>query len=713
VAYPFAPVGPNAVGGAEQILTHLDTALAAAGHTSLVLACAGSQTAGALVALPETRSPLTDAQRARTHAEAGARLAHIIRSNAVDLVHMHGLDFLAYLPEPGIPVLATLHLPAAWYPKSIFALDRPNTFLHCVSRAQHQACPPCAAMLPPIGNGVPVERLNHSHHSKRRFALALGRICPEKGFHLALDAAQKARLPMLLAGEVFPYVTHQQYFQEQIVPRLSSTRRFLGPVGFARKRRLLSAAQCLLIPSLAPETSSLVAMEALACGTPVIAFATGALPDIIENGKTGWLVKDEREMVEAIGALDSLRPDVCRAEARRRFGLERMIDDYMAVYRRLIEASRTAARVAARVTHVAPPPGPTWSPSAATTPTFSVSAEACDRIAFDAQSVTDLASLEEIRTEWVDLFARCPTATPFQSPDWLLPWWRWLGSGDLLSCAVRVEGRLCGFLPAYIEIDGQSGQRCLRFLGAGISDYLDALIDPDFQSFVLKVLVSWLRQQRGLWTTCDFSPLPCASALRSDWELHGLKAQIDSCDCCPVVQLPGAGQELAGSVPAHQLGNLAYYRRRAERTGRTETEAATAEDCAELLESFFALHQARWRPRGTEGVVNTQAVQSFHKDSAGATIRSGMLRLYVARLDDRPIAALYGFSHNRTFYYYLSGFDPSFERLSPGTIIIGHAVEEALRQGATRFDFLRGQEPYKYLWGAKDSLNYRLQLWPE
>ena len=108
--------------------------------------------------------------------------------------------------------------------------------------------------------------------------------------HLGLDAAAIASVPVLVGGQVFPYPDHERYFADEIAPRLTGTRCFLGPVAFARKRRLLTAARCLLIRCRVPEAISLVAMEALACGTPVIAFRAGALPKIIEDGRTGFLV---------------------------------------------------------------------------------------------------------------------------------------------------------------------------------------------------------------------------------------------------------------------------------------------------------------------------------------------------------------------------------------------------------------------------------------
>ena len=332
VAYPLTPVGPDAVGGAEQILSSMDSAMVRAGHLSLVIACEGSQTEGELLATQGWNRGLNDDVRRWGQRQHKIAIEQALERYRVDLIHMHSLDWHAYLPASDVPLLATLHLPLSWYPEHVLGMHRPRTFLNCVSRTQRAMCktPHLPAFV--VENGVPLARLRGRAHRKRDYVIGLGRICPEKGYHFALDACRRRGMPMILAGEIFPYKAHLDYFEHEIRPRLDGQRRFVGPVGLDRKRRLLVGARCLLVPSLVEETSSLAAMEALACGTPVIAFSTGALPEIVEQGRTGFVVRDVDEMTEALGCVDEIDPEECRRSATERFSGDRMTRDYLALY---------------------------------------------------------------------------------------------------------------------------------------------------------------------------------------------------------------------------------------------------------------------------------------------------------------------------------------------------------------------------------------------
>jgi Glycosyl transferases group 1/Glycosyltransferase Family 4 len=344
VAYPFTELSPDPVGGAEQILMHIDRALVDAGHCSLVMAAQGSEVSGHLVPIPVYGSTCADApisEQLRREIEATVRLAvaRACEEENVDLVHLHGSDFYAYLPPACIPTLITLHLPLGWYPYGSLQPDRANIWFNPVSCSQAALRWKGLELLAPIENGVRVGDAGPAR--KGKFALALGRICPEKQFHLAMEACVRAAMPLLLAGAIHRWPEHQLYFKQEIEPRLAGDCHWLGRVSGERKRRLLTAARCVLVSSQ-DETCSLVAMEAIAAGTPVVAFRVGALPEVIDEGKTGYLVDDVQEMAEAVRLVDRLDPEVCRAAARERFDIKRSTARYLALYERLAARASTA-----------------------------------------------------------------------------------------------------------------------------------------------------------------------------------------------------------------------------------------------------------------------------------------------------------------------------------------------------------------------------------
>jgi glycosyltransferase involved in cell wall biosynthesis len=335
VAFPFAPVSRDSVGGAEQILAACAAAVVRGGYRSIVIACEGSKVAGELIPVPGTRRADDPHARATAHANHRKAIDDAISRFRVDVVHFHGLDFDAYLPSEGVPALVTLHLAPFAYNAAALGSERAGTYFNCVSQTQHGSCAKIPDLLAPIINGVDLERLRPDLQARRVHTLVLARICPEKGIHLAIEAAKKADADLVIAGEVFPYADHERYFAEEIRPRLDARRVFVGPIGFARKRELLQSARCLLVPSLIEETSSLVAMEAMACGTPVIGFRRGALSEIIDDGVTGVLVDDADAMAAATAMADAFAASACAKTARRRFSAARMGRDYIALYERL------------------------------------------------------------------------------------------------------------------------------------------------------------------------------------------------------------------------------------------------------------------------------------------------------------------------------------------------------------------------------------------
>ena len=339
VAFWLAVVGPESVGGAEQILLQIDKGLVRRGHKSVVIARPESKIAGTLIPTVAMDGRVSDEGWRLAHDSIRKAIAEALRRYPVDVVHLHGVDFADYLPLEDVPVLVTLHLPLHWYKPNALAVTRRNTFFHCVSRSQAKSFPKALPMLPPLENGVSSDLFRHRGIRKGQFAAALGRICPEKGFHLALRACRQVHTPMLLAGKVYPFREHQAYFAEEIVPELDSQRRYIGPVAMRGKCRLLSAASCLVVPSLAPETSSLVAREALACGTPVVAFANGALPEVVQDGDTGFLVRDADDLPDAIRACQSLDSEKCRTVALERFSPDRMVENYISTYRGILEGA--------------------------------------------------------------------------------------------------------------------------------------------------------------------------------------------------------------------------------------------------------------------------------------------------------------------------------------------------------------------------------------
>lgn len=318
--------------------------------------------------------------------------------------------------------------------------------------------------------------------------------------------------------------------------------------------------------------------------------------------------------------------------------------------------------------------------------------------------ITHLRNEVEIRRlvpEWQALWQRITAAMPFQSPEWLVSWWECFGNSTPVVATARKSDELIAVLPLYFL--EEAGCRKLLPIGVSLSDYIDALVDPEPRGLANQLLAS-LVDIPG-WHELYIPDLrPSAALLAADCPIGLSEERLDS-EVCPVLSLPSSVENLRETVPKKTYRDLRQARRRAAAMGEVSVTRADAATLDELMHEFFRLHENRWQRLAGHGVCSDPIVREFHFGAARRMLDAAMLRLYLLRLGTIPLAAYYGFTAKGIACAYLSGFDPDYAEISPGTQIVGHAIEEAIREGAREFHFLRGGEPYKYAWGAVDRRN--------
>jgi CelD/BcsL family acetyltransferase involved in cellulose biosynthesis len=311
------------------------------------------------------------------------------------------------------------------------------------------------------------------------------------------------------------------------------------------------------------------------------------------------------------------------------------------------------------------------------------------------------AQLERLAPQWQALWRRTPNATPFQSPEWLLPWWGCFGNAAPVVVAAYDDDQLIGLLPLYLLEEG--GCRKLLPLGVSLSDYLDALIDPTYPGLA-DILLRNLIGVPG-WDECDLPDLSPAADLLGAACPTAFSENRSGNQMCPLLPLPDSIEKSDEIIPRKTSRYLRRARQRATSVGAVTVSQADADTVGAHMSELFRLHERRWECLADQGVCADPTVRSFHATAAKRLFDAGMLRLYSLRIGDAPVAAYYGFTAKRSTFAYMTGFDPDWAELRPGAQIIGHAIEEAIREGAREFHFLRGGEAYKYAWGAVDRPN--------
>jgi glycosyltransferase involved in cell wall biosynthesis len=338
LAPTYERVPPRTYGGTELVVSLVTEDLVRRGHEVTLYATGDSRTDARLRSVTATAARYGDtAEGSLGHAEylqlANAQACfRAERRGEFDIVHNHaGIEGMVLAETSATPVISTMHNP--FVPRTQPIWDAYPWFHHAVSAAS-AATFPVRGALPPIHHGIDVASFDVA--TPEGYLLFLGRFSPAKGADRAIQAARRAGRRLLLAGKVDP--PDAAHVRETIEPWIDGDRVvYVGEVDADRKRRLLAAADALLFPIEWDEPFGLVMVEALASGTPVIGFRRASVPEIIEDGRTGFIVDDVDAMADAIGRLDAIDRRACRLAAERRFPVERMVDDVERMYRSVLD----------------------------------------------------------------------------------------------------------------------------------------------------------------------------------------------------------------------------------------------------------------------------------------------------------------------------------------------------------------------------------------
>ena len=305
--------------------------------------------------------------------------------------------------------------------------------------------------------------------------------------------------------------------------------------------------------------------------------------------------------------------------------------------------------------------------------------------------------------QWRELLARDPVRHIFATPEWNRVWWEEFGQGkDLFVLTMRRDGDLAGIVPLYRKHEGD--RKILRFLGGiDLTDYLGPICSVEDRDDVAEALVAWLATDEVAWDEFDAHNMPVpfgfADALVDRVDAHGFDFELEQEETSAVLLLPDSWDAYLESLDAKERRELKRKQRRLGREVPDATFRRTTEETLEQdLKFFVEMHRGA---EGHKGHFMKPEIATFFERVARAFMPLGWLRLDFLEIGDRPVASTFSFELNGTFYLYNSAYEPDVKRLSPGVALVARLIEEAIERGLETFDFLRGQERYKYQLGAE------------
>jgi glycosyltransferase involved in cell wall biosynthesis len=329
VAPPWFDIPPRQYGGIEAVLADLVEALIDNGHDVTLIGVGEDRTRARLIrTFPEPLGErLGEPFPEVLHA---ARVARILDELDVDVIHDHSMAGPLVAARQDVPTIATVHGPVAGELGEYYRQLGTTVSLVAISDRQRRIAPDLN-WLATVHNALRIDGFPFQAE-KEDWAFFLGRCVHDKGMHVAMDAARAAGRPLVLAAKCSE-PAEKAYFEAEIAPRLGPDTEWLGEVSSAEKKELLSRAGCLLFPILWEEPFGMVMIEALACGTPVVALRNGSVPEVVIDGLTGIICDDPDELPAALHEVDTIDPELCRRDVIDRFRPEVMAEGYENAYR--------------------------------------------------------------------------------------------------------------------------------------------------------------------------------------------------------------------------------------------------------------------------------------------------------------------------------------------------------------------------------------------
>ncbi len=334
LAPPWITVPPAGYGGTEWVVQQLCDGLTAGGHEVRLYATGDSHTAAGLCALFPAQMPEVLGQTSYDARHTSFAFADI-EAGEFDLIHDHsGFIAVAFSRYLATPMVHTVHcaFDAAAY--GFYEQFKREVGYIGISEYQQSMAPPGMDWAGLAYNAIAVEQWPYTPE-KDDYLLAFGRVCEAKGFHLSIEAARRAGRRLIMAGVLQePY---REYFETMVAPHIDGDRVvYEGEVSDARKRELFAHAHAFVFPITWPEPFGLVMIEAMACGTPVVALRQGSVPEVVDDGVTGFVVDDFDAFVAAVDRVGEIDPAACRRTVEERFTVARMVADYETIYRRVL-----------------------------------------------------------------------------------------------------------------------------------------------------------------------------------------------------------------------------------------------------------------------------------------------------------------------------------------------------------------------------------------